>query len=121
MQLYYGLLTPDNPRLNGTDYAADGYYLNNFDSYSRALITLFELMVVNNWQVIMFGVVAVTNKWSQIYFLSFYIMTVMVVLNLILAFIVEVYVLKSETNSRTHSWEKEIQRIFKLAQVSFLN
>ena len=35
---------------------ADGlYYLNNFDNLLRSYVTLFELMVVNNWQVTMQG------------------------------------------------------------------
>ena len=51
MQLFYGLLTPGDPRLIGTDYDTLNYYCNNFDNFVNALVTLFELMVVNNWQV----------------------------------------------------------------------
>ena len=36
--------------------SADGlYYLNNFDNLLRSYVTLFELMVVNNWHVTMQG------------------------------------------------------------------
>ena len=31
------------------------YYLNNFDNIARAYSVLFELMIVNNWHVIMQG------------------------------------------------------------------
>ena len=51
MLSYYGKLVPTNPKLKGTDYDTLNYYCNNFDNYPNALVTLFELMVVNNWQV----------------------------------------------------------------------
>jgi two pore calcium channel protein len=51
MLAYYGKLDPNNPTLKGTDYDTLNYYCNNFDNYQNALVTLFELMVVNNWQV----------------------------------------------------------------------
>jgi len=47
-------------------------------SHIRAdsFVTLFELMVVNNWFVIMDGFVAVTNDWARLYFMLFYICAV---------------------------------------------
>ena len=65
----------------------------------------------------MFGVVAVTGKWSQIYFMMFYIVTVVLVLNLIVAFIVNAFVSKYETNVKTDSWEYEVRQLFEDAQV----
>jgi hypothetical protein len=66
----------------------------------------------------MFGVVAVTNKWSQIYFILFYLLTVVVTLNLIVAFIVNAFVTKFETKQRSDSWENEVQQYFAEAQVN---
>jgi hypothetical protein len=37
------------------------------------------------------GVVAVTSKWSRLYFVSYYIIAVVMVLNLVIAFVVEAY------------------------------
>lgn len=37
------------------------------------------------------GAVAVTTKWSRIYFVSFYVVGVVVVLSLVVAFVVEAY------------------------------
>eukprot|EP00730_Choanoeca_flexa_P007701 TRINITY_DN12378_c0_g1_i11.p2 TRINITY_DN12378_c0_g1~~TRINITY_DN12378_c0_g1_i11.p2 ORF type:complete len:632 (+),score=153.04 TRINITY_DN12378_c0_g1_i11:146-1897(+) len=71
--------------------AIDRYYLNNFDNVFNAYITLFELMVVNNWFVIMNGFVAATNSLSRIYFMLFYIITVNIVLNVVIAFILETF------------------------------
>lgn len=52
------------------------YYLNNFDNIFSSFVTLFVLMVVNNWFVIMNGFVAVTNEWARVYFMLFYICAV---------------------------------------------
>ena len=90
----------------------------------------------------MFGIVAVTSKWSQVfsplllssllplpsslteiliptqfYFVFFYILTVVIVLNLIVAFIVEGYVVQFETQERSHAWKEEVRSYFLKAQV----
>lgn len=80
---YYEGWSPNN--------TAAMYYLNNFDSLTNSYITLFELMVVNNWFVIMDGVAAATNDWSRVYFFTFYIVIVVVVINVVVAFILETF------------------------------
>ncbi|CAG2184314.1 unnamed protein product, partial [Oppiella nova] len=57
-----------NATLNGY------YYLNNFSDIVVSYVTLFELMVVNNWFILMDGYASVTSDWSRLYFMSFYIM-----------------------------------------------
>jgi hypothetical protein len=42
-----------NPMLKDSDFAADGYFANNFNDIVASYVTLFELMVVN--QVSFFG------------------------------------------------------------------
>lgn len=43
-----------NIRLNGTDFWREKYCNNNFNNLIHALIVLFELTVVNQWQDILF-------------------------------------------------------------------
>jgi len=38
-------------------------------------VTLFELTVVNNWFIIMEGYASAASGWSRIYFMTFYILT----------------------------------------------
>eukprot|EP00039_Didymoeca_costata_P003861 m.70170 g.70170 ORF g.70170 m.70170 type:complete len:884 (+) comp12111_c0_seq2:340-2991(+) len=76
---------------NSTSTAADLYYLNNFDTIFSSYVTLFELMVVNNWFVIMDGFVSVTSEWNRLYFMVFYLVTVVIVLNVVIAFILETF------------------------------
>lgn len=65
----------------------------------------------------MFGVVAVTNKFSQIYFILFYLVTVVVVLNLIVAFIVDAFVSKFAASDRSDGWGEGVKVLFREAQV----
>ena len=79
------------------------YWPNSFNDFPSAFITLFELLVVNNWHVIMNGLVTVATadygvpgQFSVIYFVSFWILAVVVVSNLIIAFILEAFFEKQD-------------------------
>jgi two pore calcium channel protein 1 len=54
------------------------YYLNTFENILVSGVTLFELTVVNNWHIIMEGYAHVVSDWSRIYFMSFYLIVMMV-------------------------------------------
>ncbi|RLN71203.1 hypothetical protein BBJ28_00017733 [Nothophytophthora sp. Chile5] len=90
-QLFGGKLVVGDPRLAAITYGQANYYSNNFNDFASSLTTLFELLIVNNWFVIMEGAEAVTSKWSRIYFVSFYVIGVVMVLSLVVAFVVEAY------------------------------
>ena len=48
-----------------------------------SLVTLFSLMSVNNWPIIMEGCVAATNSGARLYFIAFYGVAVVLVLNVL--------------------------------------
>ena len=54
----------------------------NFNNMANAFVTLFTLMVVNQWHVIAQGFVLVTSKWARIYFFTFHMVVVILVLNI---------------------------------------
>ena len=54
----------------------------NFNNLANAFVTLFTLMVVNQWHIIANGFVLVTNKWARLYFISFHMVVVILVLNI---------------------------------------
>lgn len=91
MQLFGGKLVKGDQRLADITYGQSNFYSNNFNDFASSLTTLFELLIVNNWFVTMEGAVVVTSKWSQIYFVSFYVVGVVMVLSLVVAFVVEAY------------------------------
>ena len=82
------------------------YALNNFNDFGSALVTLFELLVVNNWNVIMDQAVAVSNDWARIYFVSWFILAVMVMSNLIVAHILDGILIEEETPPASESHEE---------------
>ncbi|KAG1714271.1 Two pore calcium channel protein 1 [Nymphon striatum] len=82
------------------------YYMNNFQDIFHAGVTLFELTVVNNWFIIMNGFAAVSSEWSRIYFMIFYIVT-MVVLQIIVAFILEAFLFRIQYKRKMGDMDKD--------------
>ena len=64
-------------------------------------MTLFELLVVNNWMVIMEEVATVDGGWTRIYFISWFILAVMVMSNLIVAHILDGILIEEEERPET--------------------
>ena len=54
MELWAGEIYEGNPKLEGSPFAALNYYPNNFNNFLRSYVTIFELLMVNNWQYILF-------------------------------------------------------------------
>ncbi|CAH3104124.1 unnamed protein product [Porites lobata] len=86
------------------------YYLNNFDTLLHSYVTLFALTVVNNWFIIMEGVVQMTSDWARIFFMSFYIVT-MVVMTIIVAFIIEAFLFRIQYRREHPNDEEEDMNI----------
>eukprot|EP01117_Protostelium_nocturnum_P011571 TRINITY_DN4199_c0_g1_i1.p1 TRINITY_DN4199_c0_g1~~TRINITY_DN4199_c0_g1_i1.p1 ORF type:complete len:821 (-),score=238.41 TRINITY_DN4199_c0_g1_i1:109-2571(-) len=90
MAAFNGTLSKGAKELENTPYHDGDYYkLINFNSFNSTMLTLFHLMVVNNWFVTMRAVIAVKGYWAALYFVSFYQAMVGVILNLAIAFIIE--------------------------------
>lgn len=69
------------------------YYLNNFNSYTRGLVTMFNIMVVNDWHSIA-AVFLYADRYSHPYivypfFISAICWGVFIMVNVITAFFVE--------------------------------
>ena len=64
------------------------YYLNSFENLLTSGVTLFELTVVNNWFIVMNGYVSVAHSYSRLYFIAFYLFT-MVVLTIVVASVLQ--------------------------------
>ncbi|KAG8455670.1 hypothetical protein GDO86_001747 [Hymenochirus boettgeri] len=82
------------------------YYLNNFNNILNSFVTLFELTVVNNWYVIMEGVTSQTSHWARLYFMVFYIVT-MVVITIIVACILDAFVFRMNYSRKNRDAEDE--------------
>ncbi|KPP66457.1 hypothetical protein Z043_115041 [Scleropages formosus] len=71
-------------------YEQLGYWPNNFDDFAAALVLLHNIMVVNNWQVFMEAFTEYTSEWSKIYFVSWWLTSSVMWVNLFVALILEV-------------------------------
>jgi len=85
-----GLLYKTNPDLKGTDYEANKYWPINFNDLMSGMVTLFCLMIVNNWFVFTGAFVKVAHsKWPVVFVVSFFVITNLVVLNILMALILD--------------------------------
>jgi two pore calcium channel protein len=85
-----------------TDFSDNDYWANNFNDMLSGLNVLFNLLVVNNWTECADGFEAVTqSKYTRLFFLAFHIFGVVLVNNLVIAFIV---------NSFIEQWDKQQER-----------
>ena len=71
-----------------------GYWSNNFDDFASSLVVLWNLMVVNNWHVFLGAFSHYTSKWSQLYFVVWWLISVVVALNLFTAIILENFIIR---------------------------
>lgn len=68
------------------------YYLNNFNDFASAFVTMFELMVVNNWHVVANMYYDVTdNKWVYVYFIVLFYFTAVIGMNMVIGFAIDMY------------------------------
>lgn len=75
-------------------------------------------MVINNWQVIIQAFSDVTNKWAIFYFIFWWILGTIIILNMCVSLILDLYVLKWESqpkekkNYAARPLIKSIHRLF---------
>merc|ERR1712050_346707 len=72
-QLFGGMIntdpqSPHSAALAASDFGKAGYYANNFNDVPSGFVVLFELLIVNNWFVIVDGFTVTCGRWSWIYF-----------------------------------------------------
>ncbi|CAM9538707.1 unnamed protein product [Ectocarpus sp. 12 AP-2014] len=101
VQLFGGLVhsDPDNPtneHLKDTSYGQSNYWAFNFNDMPSGMGTLFCLLVVNNWFVFvdLFVKASGDNKWNRWFFVAFYVLGVLVILNVVIAVVLENFVIQ---------------------------
>ncbi|CAN0915041.1 Two pore calcium channel protein 1 [Linum grandiflorum] len=97
VQIFGGIVNAGNLNLNATDLSDNDYLLFNFNDYPNGMVTLFNLLVMGNWQVWMQSYTELTgNRWTVAYFISFYLITILLLLNLVVAFVLEAFFAEME-------------------------
>ncbi|GMI43545.1 hypothetical protein TrCOL_g2384 [Triparma columacea] len=107
--LFFGGLINTDPnsvysgRLKGTEFDDSNFWANSFNDHCSAFVTLFELLVINNWTVTCDGFAAASNsKLARLFFVSFHLIGVVVINNLVISFVVEAFMTEyNAAGSRT--------------------
>lgn len=112
LQIFGGLVNAGNSKLAESSLSDNDYLLFNFNDYPNGMVTLFNLLVLGNWQVWMEGYKELTGtSWTLAYFLSFYLITILLLLNLVVAFVLEAFFAEIDLeNSGTEYKNKGAQR-----------
>eukprot|EP00731_Ephydatia_muelleri_P023032 Em0015g615a len=95
---YYGVAQYYKESLDSN--SSNLFYLNNFDNVARSFVTLFELMVVNNWYITMEGFASQSSSphLTRLFFMFFYICT-LVTITVAISFMVDAFVFNVEAIS----------------------
>jgi len=113
MELFGGVINTDpHSKYSGpvreSDYFRANYTPNNFNDLPSAMVTLFEVLVVNNWFLIVEGFEKACGYGARFYFLAFYFLGVILFLNVISSFVLETFLdAWQETKSKGGSLELE--------------
>jgi len=85
-----GVIYSTNPALVGSQFAQQQYWSLNFNDCASSLVTLFVLMVVNNWYIIADAYMrAAGTWWASLFFVTFFVKVNLIVLNILMALILE--------------------------------
>ncbi|XP_029938808.1 two pore channel protein 2 isoform X2 [Salarias fasciatus] len=101
-------------------YEQLNYWPNNFDDFAAAIILLYDVMIVNNWQAFMDAYSRYTTEWSKIYFVSWWLVSSVMWVNLFVALILENFIYKwdrscscSVTDVEKIRYETSVQLMFR--------
>ncbi len=68
------------------------YYLVNFNDLGMSIHTLYAFMIINNWPAITDMMVNVSGEvWPRIYFMVFYVIVQWIILNIVVAMMLDVF------------------------------
>ena len=74
------------------------YYANNFHDFASSLVVLWDVMVVNNWFVFLekFSRDSNLKQWSQLYFIAWWLVSVVICVSLFVSLVLETFLTKWE-------------------------
>ncbi|KAJ7415034.1 Two pore calcium channel protein 2 [Willisornis vidua] len=93
--------TLDNGTLQCGTYEQLEYWPNNFDDFAAAVVTLWDVMVVNNWQVFLDAFSRYSSPWAKIYFVAWWLISSVIWVNLFVALLLENFI---------HKWDRRCHR-----------
>lgn len=93
------------------------YIMMSFNDFVAAMITLFHILVENNWNTTtaMYTDI-IGNNWARVYFVSYWLITDLIMLNIIISFVLEIYTTVGEDIQEKHlklMYAKQLMDMFK--------
>jgi len=78
------------------DYDNLDYYANNFHDFAASLVTLWDIMVVNNWFVFLdkFSRDSILKGWSRLYFIVWWLLAAIIGMNLFVSLVLDTFLIK---------------------------
>jgi hypothetical protein len=92
MFLFGGKIELNTPAIKYDTSVPNDFVLMNFNDILSAFVTQFALVIVNNWYVtVNVNTVAAGSNWYRIYFFIFYYFGVLVGVNILVSFAIDMY------------------------------
>jgi len=84
-----------NEKLKDSLFYREKYCANNFNDIGSAIVVLIELLIVNQWHIIASGYVLATGtRATRLFFISYHMISVIIILNIFTAFVLEAFLLE---------------------------
>ena len=116
-QIAYGGYIYKQSVLEADPGTVEYYWLLNFNDFCSGLVTLFQIMVVNNWWVTTDMYCSVMqSRWPIVFFASFWIFSVLILLNIVTASVIDVYSTSEEVLTAKYNFidnSRYLQKRFK--------
>jgi len=102
---------PGASAFGSRQYVQDQFFSLNFNDTISGFLTLFALMIVNNWYITTSGFMLATGSvWVAWYFILFFIVCNLVVLNILMALIIDVTTAFSEEEAQEQKLSDQTKR-----------
>ncbi|XP_064395452.1 two pore channel protein 2-like isoform X2 [Halichondria panicea] len=106
MQLFMDVDGPSHdPTLRMTcgTYDKLRYFANNFHDFASSLMVLWDVMVVNNWFILLdkYGTDSFLGNWAKLYFIAWWLVAVIIFVNLFISLVLETFLVKWEAVHRS--------------------
>ena len=86
---------PDLQDFKDSSFYKFQYCANNFNDFGSSMVLLLELLVVNQWHILTDGFVLATGtKATRVFFISFHMICVLLILNIFTAFVIAAFLLE---------------------------
>jgi len=106
VSLFGGMLSPADPRLADTDYITSGYELLNFNDFTTAMLTLFNMMICAYIREIPDALAIVASSGSYpvwlppVFFYSWYLVAGILCFNIFVSFAIDVFLTLQEEGEK---------------------